>query len=96
MNYCHQREGLREYHCANWVKLCDIGNWNMIDLRSLSVWTNHVKLIDPEITFTTNVEELSLIHYYQVKGRQVSVPKFIIRDNNSGNIYLPQDCFVCS
>ena len=96
LNYRHQRDGLRDFYCTNWTKLCDIDNWATIDLRSLSVRTNHVRLTDAEIVFTTNTERAALIKYYNTKDKQVHVPGFIVRDNHSGNIYLPQDCYVSS
>ena len=90
----HTRDGLRAYFSPNWVKLTDIPNYNTVDLRNVSVRTDHVRLIDPEITFTTTTERIALYYYYKCKGKDIRVPGFIVRDNNSGNIYLPQNCFV--
>ena len=92
----HNREGLRPYFSPNWLKLCDIPNYNNIDLRNVSVRTDHVRLTDPEITFTTTSERVALYYYYKCQGKEVHVPGFIVRDNNSGNIFLPQNCFISS
>ena len=94
IEYRHNRDGLRDFFSVNWVKLSDITNWDNMNLRSLSVRTNHVRLVDPEITFTTTTERLALVYYYKCKEKDVHVPDFIVRDNNSGNIYLPQNIFV--
>uniref|UniRef100_A0A914ZD64 Uncharacterized protein n=1 Tax=Panagrolaimus superbus TaxID=310955 RepID=A0A914ZD64_9BILA len=92
--YRHNREGLRAYYSPNWVKLSEIHNYDNLDLRSVYVRTDHVRLVDPELTFTTTTERISLYFYYKCKGKEVHIPGFIVRDNNNGNIYLPQNCYI--
>uniref|UniRef100_A0A914QJW7 Uncharacterized protein n=1 Tax=Panagrolaimus davidi TaxID=227884 RepID=A0A914QJW7_9BILA len=92
----HQRIGTRTYQTTYWTRLTQIPNWGWIDLRGMSVRTDFVRLVDAEICFTTNIERNALEEYYSKRGRKVAVPQFIVHDNNSGNVYLPQDILICS
>uniref|UniRef100_A0A914QTG8 DNA-directed DNA polymerase n=1 Tax=Panagrolaimus davidi TaxID=227884 RepID=A0A914QTG8_9BILA len=95
-NQRHQRIGTTTFKCNYWMRLTHVPNWAWIDLRGMSCRTDFVRLVDPEICFTTNIERSALYHYYSKRGRTVVIPQFIVRDNNSGNLYLPQDVQICS
>uniref|UniRef100_A0A914QI61 Uncharacterized protein n=1 Tax=Panagrolaimus davidi TaxID=227884 RepID=A0A914QI61_9BILA len=95
-NQRHQRIGTNTFQTNYWTRLTQIPNWVWIDLRGTSVRTDFVRLVDPEICFTTNFERNAMEEYYAKRGRKVIVPQFIVRDNHTGNIYLPQDVLICS
>ena len=95
-NQRHQRVGTRVIDIKYWIKLTQVPNWACLDLKHMSVRTDFVRLVDPEICFTTNTERSALYEYYNKRNRTVVIPQFIVRDNNHGNIYLPQDISICS
>uniref|UniRef100_A0AC34GJI7 Uncharacterized protein n=1 Tax=Panagrolaimus sp. ES5 TaxID=591445 RepID=A0AC34GJI7_9BILA len=95
-NQRHQRVGTRAIEIRYWMKLTQVPNWALLDLKHMSTRTDFVRLVDPEICFTTNAERSAMQEYYYNRGRTVIIPQFIVRDNNNGNIYLPQDISICS
>ena len=97
MEFRHQRSGLHKIYNNRWEKLDFIPDWENIDLNGTFVQTKQSKLIDPEIIELTQAEKNAVIRYFVSKDRDISLcSSFVVRDNWSGYIYLPQDCQVLS
>uniref|UniRef100_A0A914QVA7 Uncharacterized protein n=1 Tax=Panagrolaimus davidi TaxID=227884 RepID=A0A914QVA7_9BILA len=95
--YLHRREGLHKYYNDDWEELTFIPDWENLDLNGTFVQTTNTKLIDPEIVLLTRIEKKAVIDYYQRKGRNLTLcSSYIVRDNHSGSVFLPQDCQVYS
>lgn len=94
MELRHKRMGLCHSYNGGYEKMKSMWDWKFLDMRGASVRTNSVKLVDPEVVKITPAEQLRVDHYYKSIGRVLKkIPKYVIRDNDNGNIYLAQDCY---